>query len=59
MVDAPSENAQLWATRDRALPQEAYLLDLRTTQPGETQIEWVGMGDGSEVRYVSEPKTSA
>jgi hypothetical protein len=55
MVDAPSEAAQLWATLDTALPQGAYRMELRTTQPGATQIAWVGMEDDREVRYVAAP----
>ena len=41
------------------LPHAAYRLELRAVQPGETQIEWVGVEDGREVRYASEPMTSA
>ena len=59
MVDAPAEAAQLCATLDRALPQGAYRLELRPAESGEAQIEWVGMEDGREVRYASEPMTSA
>ena len=59
MIDAPAEAAQLCATLERALPQGAYRLELRTTEPGEAQIEWVRIEDGREVRYASEPMASA
>jgi putative cardiolipin synthase len=59
MVDGPAEAAQLCATLERTLPHAAYRLELRAGQPGETQIEWVGVEDGHEVRYASEPMTSA
>ena len=59
MVDAPAEAAQLCAKLDRTLPQGAYRLELREAQPGETQIEWVGVEDAREVRYASAPGTSA
>jgi len=59
IVDAPSEAAQLCARLDRALPQGAYRLELRAAEPGEPQIEWVGMEDDREVRYASAPGTSA
>jgi putative cardiolipin synthase len=59
IVDAPAETAQLCAMLDRTLPQGAYRLELRETQPGETQIEWVGMEDGREVRHASAPMASA
>jgi putative cardiolipin synthase len=59
MIDAPTEAAQLCATLDRALPHGAYRLELRPAPPGEAQIEWVGMEDGREVRYASEPMASA
>jgi cardiolipin synthase C len=59
MVDAPTEAAQLCAKLDRMLPQNAYRLELRESPPGVAQIEWVGVEDGREVRYASEPMTSA
>ena len=59
IVDAPSEAAQLCVRLDRALPQGAYRLELRAAEPGEPQIEWVGVEDGREIRYASAPMTSA
>jgi putative cardiolipin synthase len=59
MVDAPAEAAQLCDKLERTLPQGAYRLELREAQPGETQIEWVGVEDGRDVRSASEPMTSA
>jgi cardiolipin synthase C len=59
IVDAPAEAAELCARLDRALPQGAYRLELRAAEPGEPQIEWVGMEDGREIRHASAPMTSA
>jgi cardiolipin synthase C len=59
IVDAPAEAALLCARLDRALPQGAYRLELRAVEPGEPQIEWVGVEDGREVRYASAPMTGA
>jgi putative cardiolipin synthase len=58
VVDAPAVAAQLCANLDSALPQSAYRLELRKSQPGGTQIEWVGVEDGREVRHASAPMTS-
>ncbi|HUN67887.1 MAG TPA: phospholipase D family protein [Burkholderiales bacterium] len=59
VVDAPGEAAQLCDMMDRNLPQNAYRLELSKPQPGGSAIEWVGLEGGREVRYASEPMTSA
>lgn len=59
VVDAPTEAAQLCAMQDRYLPKNAYRLELRDSPSGASHIEWVGMENGREVRYSSEPMTSA
>ena len=55
VVDAPALAAQLCANLEKGLSQAAYRLELSKSQPGSTQIEWVGVEDGREVRHASEP----
>jgi putative cardiolipin synthase len=59
VVDAPALAAQLCANLEKGLPQAAYRLELSKSQPGATQIEWVGVEDGREVRHASEPMAGA
>ncbi len=58
VVEAPELAARLCHGLETVLASGAFRVGLRREPSGATETEWTGRGDGREVRFSSEPRSS-
>ena len=59
VVESPELTLRLCEGLERAMASGAFRLDLRRDPSGGTGVEFTGRHDGAEVRFTSEPRSSA
>ena len=58
VVDAPDLAGEVCTGIDEVLAKAAYRLELQPIKGSRPRIEFVGVDDGQETRYHSDPRTN-